>query len=170
MDSNRPHGGRRGAIVAGAAALLGAGLWYGMRTEPAPEVVFSLIDGVKLSSQQLRGKVVLLNFWATSCVTCVKEMPSIVDLFNSFAGRGFETVAVAMSYDRPDYVLKFAETRRLPFRVALDIDGSLARAFGRVAVTPTSFLIGKDGQILERWVGEPDFDKLSQRIDSQLRA
>lgn len=156
-------------LATGAAALLGAGAWYGLRAEPAPEVQFSMIDGVKLNTEQLRGKVVLVNFWATSCVTCVKEMPAIVELFNSFAGRGFETIAVAMAYDRPDYVLKFAQTRQLPFRVALDIDGKVAQAFGRVAVTPTSFLIGKDGRILERWVGEPEFAQLAKRIDEHLR-
>src|SRR5213080_1702669 len=75
--------------------------------------VFS-IDGQKISSQDLRGKVVMVNFWATSCTTCVKDMPQMVETYNKFTGQGLQFVAVAMSYDRPDYVLNYAQTRNLP--------------------------------------------------------
>jgi peroxiredoxin len=108
----------------------------------------------------LRGKVVMVNFWATSCATCVKEMPQMVDTYNKFKDQGLEFVAVAMSYDPPNYVLNYTETRKLPFKVALDSGGDLAKQFGDVAMTPTTFVIGKDGKILKRYLGEPDFASL----------
>ena len=68
----------------------------------------------------------LVNFWATSCTGCMKEMPRLVETHRKYAGQGFETVAVAMSYDRPDYVQTYVNTNKLPFKVALDMDGSIA--------------------------------------------
>ena len=81
---------------------------------PAPAVLYTLLDGAK-ANRALRGKVVLVNFWATSCASCVAEMPQIAGTFDQFKGRGFETLAVAMSYDAPALVARFTESRRLPF-------------------------------------------------------
>jgi peroxiredoxin len=72
----------------------------------------------------MAGKVMLVNFWATSCATCVKEMPQIVATHDKFKARGLDTLAVAMSYDPPAFVAKFAETRKLPFGVAIDNTGA----------------------------------------------
>jgi peroxiredoxin len=95
-------------------------------------------------------------------------MPLLVDLHKKYSARGFETLAVAMSYDRPDYVLNFAKTRQLPFKVALDLQAALAKSYGNVAVTPTSFLIDKQGKIIKRWVGEPDIAAVSSLIERSL--
>lgn len=181
MDSNRnsvvrsPARRQAGrallAALAGVAVLGVAGVagWKAFRAEPAPAVTYALIDGSRVTQDELRGKVVLVNFWATSCVTCVKEMPALVDTYRKFRDRGFETVAVAMSYDRPDYVLNYASTRQLPFKVALDLQGQVAAGFGQVTLTPTSFLIDRDGRILKRWVGEPDLPSLHALIDAKLK-
>ena len=112
--------------------------------------------------------MVLVNFWATSCSTCVKEMPELVDTHAKFKARGYETLAVAMSYDPPAYVVNFVETRKLPFRVALDIDGGIARSFGDVQLTPTSVLLDKRGRIVKRYVGQPDFTELHALVDQLL--
>ena len=114
------------------------------------------------------GKVYLVNFWATSCPGCVKEMPDLIETYNQYKGRGFEVVAVAMSYDPPNYVANFAKTRQLPFPVALDVNGEHARAFGNVQLTPTSFIIDKDGHILEQKLGDLDFAKLKALLDKEL--
>jgi peroxiredoxin len=156
------------AIVAAVLIIGGIGYQTLTRTVKAPDVTFISIDGEKISSQDLRGKVVMVNFWATSCATCVKEMPGMIDTYNKFKGQGLEFVAVAMSYDRPDYVLNYAQTRKLPFKVALDSGGDLARQFGDVAMTPTTFVIGKDGEILKRYVGEPEFPALHELLQKAL--
>lgn len=127
-----------------------------------------LLNGQKASSQDWRGKVMLVNFWATSCATCVKEMPQVIATFDKFKGRGFDTLAVAMSYDPPAFVAKYAETRGLPFGVAIDNTGSVASAFGQVQMTPTTFLINKRGEIVKRFVGEPDFAALHGLIEQLL--
>lgn len=136
--------------------------------DPSPEFSFTLLDGTRSSSAALRGKVVLVNFWATSCVTCVKEMPDLVATHEKFRGRGFETLAVAMSYDPPAYVARFAETRRLPFPVVIDNTGAIARGFGDVRLTPTTFVLDKRGGIVKRLVGEPDFKALHALVDQLL--
>jgi peroxiredoxin len=136
----------------------------------APDVTFISLAGEKVSTQSLRGKVVMVNFWATSCTTCVKEMPQMVETYNKFKGQGLEFVAVAMKYDPPNYVVNFAETRKLPFKVALDSGGDLAKSFGDVTMTPTTFVIGKDGKILKRYVGEPDFGALHALLQKALAA
>jgi peroxiredoxin len=157
------------AAICAAVAIIG-GIGYATLTREvkAPDVTFITVDGEKVSTQALRGKVVMVNFWATSCTTCVKEMPAMVDTYNKFKGQGLEFIAVAMSYDPPNYVLNFRETRKLPFKVALDSGGDLAKQFGDVSLTPTTFVIGKDGQIIKRYVGEPDFSALHTLLQSAL--
>lgn len=134
----------------------------------APTVPYTLLDGTRHSTEALRGKVVLVNFWATSCVTCIKEMPDIVATYDKFRSRGYETLAVAMSYDTPAYVHNFVMTRKLPMSVAIDADGSIARSFGDVQLTPTSVLINKRGEVVKRYVGAPDFAELHKLVDSLL--
>jgi len=151
-----------------ALALICVAALSGCARERAPEVSYVLLNGQKASSQQWGGKVMLVNFWATSCATCVKEMPQIVATHDKFKGRGFDTLAVAMSYDPPAFVSRYAETRQLPFGVAIDNTGAVAQAFGPVQMTPTTFLINKRGEIVKRYVGEPDFAALHGLIEQLL--
>jgi peroxiredoxin len=157
---------RATALVCAAAVAIALTACAGR--EKAPEVRYTLLDGTPGSTAALRGKVVLVYLWATSCTTCVHEMPQLVSTYRKYRARGFETLAVAMSYDPPNYVANFVETRQLPFPVALDVDGAHARAFGNVQLTPTSFIIGKDGQILEQKLGELDFARLRALLDREL--
>ena len=158
--------------LAALAIAVAAGLaWHGMRAvAPAPTVTYTLLDGRQTNLQALRGKVVLVNFWATSCTACVHEMPSIVDTYLRFKARGYDTVAVAMSYDAPASVADFAESRKLPFGVVIDNTGSVARSFGDVRLTPTSYLINQRGEIVKRYVGAPDFVALQELIEQMLVA
>jgi peroxiredoxin len=137
--------------------------------DTAPAAEYALLDGSKVSTASLKGKVYIINFWATSCVTCVKEMPALMDTYQRFYAQGFDLVAVAMKYDPPAYVANFAETRKLPFKVALDNTGAVAAAFSEVKVTPTSYLIDRQGRIAKRWVGEPDFQRLHGEIAGLLK-
>jgi peroxiredoxin len=151
-----------GAVVAGAALLLA------VRNSSAPTVTFTTLAGKPLTSDELRGKVVLVNFWATTCEVCARELPQIVATYRTYAPRGFEVIAVAMPYDRPDWVVDYARREELPFTVVLDFEGTINRAFGGVEATPTCFLIDKQGKILQRIVGEPDFARLRAMIERAL--
>ena len=160
------------AAAAIVALAIGVGGYLTLQTvngaNQAPNVAYTLLDGSQSSTEQLRGKVVLVNFWATDCTTCVKEMPNIVATHQKYKARGYETLAVAMSYDPPAYVINFAETRKLPFGVAIDNTGLIAKSFGQVQLTPTSVLINKRGEIVKRYVGEPDFVALHQLVEKLL--
>ena len=156
-----------------AACLLGvasvAGLYGCSGVQAAPESTFVLLDGSKQTTADLKGKVTLVNFWATSCVTCVAEMPKIISTYNKYQARGYDTLAVAMKYDPPSYVVNYTETRKLPFKVAIDNTGAVAKAWGDVQLTPTTYLVNKRGQIVKQYVGEPDFAALHQLIEKLLQ-
>ncbi len=152
------------------ALAIGAGaLWASTRPAPmAPKVTYTLLDGRTSSLADLRGKVVLVNFWATTCTACVHEMPQLAALHEALAARGFETLAVAMRYDAPANVIAFAHARKLPFGVVIDNTGAVANGFGGVEGTPTSVLVNQRGEIVERFTGEPDFTALRQRVEKLL--
>ena len=156
-------------LIAAAVLAIAGALAYALMDKPgAPASAFTTLEGKTLTLDELRGKVVLVNFWATSCPGCVKEMPDMVEIYKQYKDRGFEIIAVAMSYDPPNYVQSFVQTRQLPFPVALDVNGEHARAFGNVQLTPTTFIIGKDGRILEQKLGEIDFVRLKALLDREL--
>lgn len=149
--------------------LLGVAGYFLLQKKPAaPQVGFTTLQGERFTTESLRGKVVLVNFWATDCPGCIKEMPQLVATHNKYRAAGYETIAVAMYYDPPNYVLNFATKNALPFKVVLDIKGEAARAFGGVTLTPTSFIIDKKGRIIHKIIGEPDFAKLHRLIEKKL--
>lgn len=126
-DTPPAVGARRWLLPVIVLVLAAAG-WFGWRafspSQQVPAASFTLLDGQKLSTRDLKGKVYLVNFWATSCATCVKEMPNMIQTYNKFKGQGLEFVAVAMRYDPPMYVMNYSQTRQLPFKVAMDADGA----------------------------------------------
>ena len=153
-----------------ATAVIGVGAWVysGAGQSTAPQSTFVLLDGSQKTTADLKGKVTLVNFWATSCTTCVKEMPELVATHQKYKDKGFETLAVAMSYDPPAYVASFAESRQLPFKVAIDNTGEIARQYGKVQLTPTTFVLNRKGEIVKRYVGEPDFQQLHLLLEKLL--
>lgn len=156
----------RPLIAAAVAGLVAAGAYVALsRDEPAPDVPMVLLNGSTQHMSELRGHVVLVNFWATSCSTCMHEMPKLVEIFKQHQGKGLRTVAVAMSYDPPAYVVNYAQSRQLPFDVVIDNTGKIADGFGKVQLTPTTFVVNKRGQIVKCYVGEPDYPALNALIE-----
>jgi len=137
--------------------------------EQAPQVTFVSLAGESLTTAALKGKVVLVKFWATDCVTCVKGMPDMGRSYHRYRHRGLEFIAVAMKHDPPNYVIKYAEVNRLPFKVALDPMGELAQAFGNVTLTPTTFVIDKRGTIVLKITGEVDSARLNALLEEKLK-
>ncbi|MDP2247503.1 MAG: TlpA disulfide reductase family protein, partial [Nitrosomonadales bacterium] len=86
-------------------ALLGFWLLSINSKEQAPDVTFTTLEGQEIKLSSLQGKVVLVNFWATDCPGCIKEMPDLIQTYNDYKDKGFELIAVAMSYDPPSHVL-----------------------------------------------------------------
>ena len=161
---------KRVLYVAAAAALvaIGVALYLGTGSSVAPRSTFVLLDGSSKTTDELKGRVTLVNFWATSCTACVAEMPRIMATHDKYRHRGYDTMAVAMSYDPPSYVVNFAQTRKLPFQVAIDNTGAIAKAWGDVQLTPTTYVVNKRGEIVKRYVGEPNFAELHLLIEKLL--
>lgn len=160
---------RRKALAAPLVTVLGLSALAGCSfRDSAPESNFLLLDGSYVNLGALKGKVVLVNFWATTCTTCVKEMPEIVETYTKYQSKGFETIAVAMQYDPVSWVVNFTQTRQLPFKVALDNTGNNAKQWGDVKATPTTFIVDKRGKIVKKYVGAPDFLALHALLEALL--
>ena len=157
-------------LAAVALAAIAAAVYLGTGRSAAPPSTFVLLDGSTRTTADLKGKVTLVNFWATSCVSCVAEMPQIMATHEKYQARRYQPLAVAMSYDPPAYVVNFAQSRKLPFGVAIDNTGAVAKAWGDVQLTPTTFIVDKRGEIVKRYVGAPDFAELHQLIEKLLAA
>jgi peroxiredoxin len=156
-------------IALGAGGLIAAAAFVLLTARPsAPDVEFTPLQGERVFLHELRGKVVYVNFWATSCATCIKEMPAVIETYQRLAPQGLELFGVAMSYDPPEYVRNYAREYRLPFAVVLDTQGTIAAAFNHVSLTPTAVLIDKRGREFKRIVGEPDFAALRSQIEKEL--
>lgn len=135
---------------------------------PAPALSTSTIDGHKVALQDMRGKVVLVTFWATTCTICLAEQPDLVKTYERYRFRGLEIVAVAMPYDRPDLIKQHRAKYPMPFQVVWDKDGQIGRQFLGILGTPTTFIVDKSGRLVSKTVGAIDFDKLRHFLDASL--
>lgn len=149
-------------------ALLAFLVFILSRNPQAPDVTFTTIEGKKINMADLKGKVVLVNFWSTDCGVCIKEMPSLVNAYNAYQNKGFEIIAVAMPHDPPAQVLNYATQKALPFPVMHDGFSEITKAFGSVNLTPTAYIFDKQGKRLQYTVGELDFDRLNQLLSKEL--
>ena len=127
------------------------------------------INGKSITSKNLLGKVVLINFWATDCTGCIAEMPDLIKTYNKYKNQNFELIAVSMFYDPPSRVLSFSKNNNLPFPVVLDIKKQIASQFKNVTLTPTSFLIDHQGRIINRIIGEIDFDDFNPLLRETIK-
>jgi thiol-disulfide isomerase/thioredoxin len=145
-------------------------LWMGSRKANTlyTNSVFTTITGKKIAMTALRGKPVLITFWATTCGSCVKEIPDLIALYERFHPQGLEVIAIAMPYDLPNHVVAMSKDLQLPYDVVLDITSEHTRAFGKIWATPTTLLIGKDGAIAKREVGTFEMTDMQNRIEHLL--
>lgn len=135
----------------------------------APDVAFTTITGKKIILKNLRGKPVIVTFWATDCPTCIKEIPQLIDLYTQYHSQGLEIIAVAMYYDPPNHVVTMTENLQLPYNVSLDLKAELAHAFGDVQLTPGTFLISPDGLFALKKTGAFDPTEMKTHIETLLK-
>ena len=146
-----------------ALALIGGlgSLWLAPAgITQAPDLTVTTLQGDRLSLTGLRGQPVLITFWASTCSGCIREMPHLMELYNELAPGGLEVIGIAMAYDPPNRVIELSKARQIPYPLALDIDSTAARAFGDVSITPSSFLIAPDGQVVLQNTGALDTQKV----------
>ena len=137
------------------------------QTMVAPALTLATVDGQKIRLSDLRGKTVLVNFWATSCEICLADLPQLIATYQHYHNRGLEVIAVAMPYDRDDLINKYIAKHQLPFPVVWDRAGDIGSSFQGVLGTPTTFIIDKNGRLISKTIGPIDFVKLRRFLDMQ---
>lgn len=135
----------------------------------APDENFVTIKGKNIALKDLRGKSVIVTFWATDCPACVKEIPDFIDLYKQYHKQGLEIIAVAMYYDPPNHVVTLTEEQQLPYDVTLDLKAEHVHAFGNVQFIPSTFLIAPDGSFALKKTGAIDSDEMKALIEKLLK-
>jgi thiol-disulfide isomerase/thioredoxin len=154
--------------------LLGLIAWLWFRppadvsdeNRPAPPWSVTLPDGRPLTSEELRGKVVLVNFWATWCPYCRKEKPVIESFWRDHRGRGFEVISISVD-DPPDRIAAWMQDKDYAF-MAAPTNASVAAAFGAVSSVPTSFIVDAEGRIRHKIAGQVHYPRLDKLVSPLL--
>jgi peroxiredoxin len=133
----------------------------------APDFTVTDIQGKKLSLSDYKGKVVLLDFWATWCAPCLEEIPHFVDMQQQLGPQGFQTIGISMD-DGPEPVKKFYQEHKLNYPVAVG-DSKLADSYGGILGLPVTFVINRDGQIRKKFVGATDPAVIEQEVVAALK-
>jgi len=159
------------ALTAACAGVAGADQpqlkpWTG--ANPAPDIDLKTLDGQPFRLHQMRGKVVLVNFWATWCEPCVEEMPSLQKLRDRFARAPFEIIAVNLQEGEPR-IRGFLKKVPVTFPIVRDTDGAVTRTW-QARVFPTSYLIDAEGRIRYVLVGATDWSapELARAVEALL--
>jgi thiol-disulfide isomerase/thioredoxin len=133
----------------------------------APDFSLSELNGQKLNLSDYRGKVVLLDFWATWCEPCREEIPHFVELQNKYLNQGFHIVGVSMD-DGPEPVRDFYQRFKMNYPVVMG-SAKTGELYGGVLGLPIAFLIGRDGHIYSKYIGATDISSLDREIKAQLQ-
>lgn len=159
---------RRAARWAMLLIALGLPLNLHAQTVSAPALTFTTIDGRTIRLHDLRGKTVLVKFWATSCEICLAELPDFIQTYEAYRKRGLEVIAVAMPYDQADLINRYIAKYELPFPVVWDRGGNIGKSFGGIIGTPTTFVVDKNSRLISKTIGPIDFEKLRKFLDGAL--
>lgn len=146
------------------AVVLGGYLLYSSQEQLPTQTPMTTLDGQQIKLSDYQGKVVLVNFWATSCTGCMQEMPELKKLQLKYGAERFQTIAIAMSYDNIEYIKNYKNKENIPFKIVYDADGKIAQNFGKITLTPTSFLIDKNGKLLRKYIGIPNYSEITSNI------
>jgi len=152
-----------GVALASPEAMKALGVLEMRQPTAAPDVTVPTLSGAPLAMKDLRGKAVLVNFWATWCTPCQWEMPLMETLYQDYKDRGFVILAISIDQGGVERVRAFVKDKKLTFPVALDPQHEVARKFG-VTGLPATLLVGPDGYIKGVTYGPKEWDGKEARV------
>ena len=123
----------------------------------ASDFLLKTLDGQNQTLRQERGKIILINFWATWCPPCIREMPAMQRAYDKFKDQGFEILAISVDQGGSDAVREFAENLKLSFPILLDPENTAKQAY-RVRALPTNYLIDRAGRVVAYGMGAREWD------------
>lgn len=133
----------------------------------APDFSLESLDGKNLRLSDLRGKAVLLNFWATWCGPCKIEMPWFVELQNQYGSQGLQIVGIAMDDASKEDIAKFAKDMGVNYPILIGKE-AVGDAYGGVPAMPESFFIGRDGKVVDKILGLKGKGEIEEAIKKAL--
>ena len=158
---------RQFSALAAFASLALSGLAYAGEapapTPPAPPFTLRTLDGRSMRLQDYKGKVVVLDFWATWCKPCIASMPHLNQMQQRYAGRGLVVVGVSMDDLGSSEVKRFADDMGVKFRLAM-ADDRVLDAYGPIRALPTTYFIDRKGAVARRVVGYIDVETLESYL------
>jgi peroxiredoxin len=157
------------AIIA-LAALFSVSLSdiaLGQKPQKAADFTFTDQNGKTIQLSKLKGKAVLVNFWATWCGPCRAEMPGFVEVYNQYKTRGLEIIGISLDEEGWDVVRPFLQRYKINFPVVIG-DAAISSAYGEIQFLPTSFLIDKNGNIVDQHVGLLKKEDLEAKVKKLL--
>jgi len=137
---------------------------------PVPDTTLTTLDGDTFDLQPEQGHVTLVNFWATWCAPCRKEIPDLVALQDSMGDRGLRIVGIALDDEGASVVEPFVEKYDVTYPIVLDSEGAVEERFGSIYGLPTTYVVNPDGQIVRRILGIFPTDEMRPTLDSMLTA
>lgn len=148
------------ALLASAYAY-----WKSSGVKIPQTLVFTTITGKKVA---IKDTVFLVNFWATDCASCIKEIPDLKQLYNKYQPQGLKVIGITMYYDLPNHVVAMTKAKQIPYPVSLDLKRQYAKIFGDIELTPTTLLINAKGEVIFKKIGLFDLKTLEIVIEKAL--
>ncbi len=153
-------------IVVAVLLVLGVSLSTAFAADPAPNFSLKTADGKTIELKKLTGKVVVVNFWATWCSPCRREIPGMINVYEKYKSKGLEIVGIALDRGGWNDVTPYLAKNKISYPIVIG-DQKLTDQYGGVEAIPTTFIVDRKGNIVSKHVGailEADFEKAVKAV------
>ena len=141
-----------------------------VKPESAPDLTLKTMDGRSINLHEQKGRVLLVNFWATWCAPCRKEIPDLKTLHSNLKPKGLRVIGVALDQKGREVVKPFARELEINYPIVIDSAGTAEAAFGPIPGLPTTIVVTPEGQITKRVIGVFPTEKMKPTLQKMLDA